>query len=151
MAPPVTKHQEILMALLMILGNFVRGKSYKVFPAPFGVRLKPKNDLSDSILLEPDIAVICDLSKLDEQGCNGAPDMIIEILSPSTASKDRVLKFRKYCEAGVREYWIIDPESNSVQTCVLENGRYVVSVFEKHETAPVTILPGLEVNLSDIF
>ncbi|GHV23112.1 hypothetical protein FACS189494_10810 [Spirochaetia bacterium] len=157
MPTPSRKHQGISMELEGILWTFLKSHPIgKIYHAPFGVRLNPKSDYSDDVVLEPDIAVVCDLSKLDDRSCNGAPDMVVEILSPSTASKDMVLKFRKYAEAGVREYWIINPDQKTIQVCTLEKdgdsaGRYVVSAFDENESVPVNILPGLEINLRDIF
>ncbi|MDR1931698.1 MAG: Uma2 family endonuclease, partial [Spirochaetales bacterium] len=90
MSPPLRAHQGILGNLFFKLAAFLEGKPCEVYPAPFGVRLFPKNDFSDDTVLEPDIVVVCDLSKLDDRGCNGAPDLIIEILSPSNARHDRI-------------------------------------------------------------
>jgi Uma2 family endonuclease len=133
-----------------------------VFTAPFGVRLYPKDDRSDDMVVEPDIVVVCDFSKLDERGCNGAPDMVIEILSPSTAQKDRFLKFNRYLEAGVREYWIVDPDAPSVQVYTLDRGRFIAGAYGivdpedepaeyTSDKAPVSVLPGLEIDLKTIF
>jgi Uma2 family endonuclease len=99
----------------------------------------------------PDITVVCDSEKLDEKGCNGAPDLVIEIISPSTAKYDRIVKFRKYQNAGVREYWIVDPEIKSVHVCILENGRYVMFVYDETEKIPVSVLKGCEIELQKIF
>jgi Uma2 family endonuclease len=120
MAPPLTKHQQVCGELFFQIRSYLEGKSCKVFPTPFGVRLFPKKDRSDNTVFEPDIVVICDQEKLDEHGCNGPPDFVIEIISPSTAKYDRVYKLRKYEKAGVREYWIVDPETKSVQVLLLK-------------------------------
>jgi Uma2 family endonuclease len=151
MAPPVRVHQEVSMNLAVTIKNYLKGKPCKVYAAPFAVRLFPKKDRSDDTVFEPDIVVVCDSSKLDDRGCNGAPDFIIEIISPSTAKYDRLMKFRKYQLAGVREYWIVDPETQSVQVCILENGRYVVTMYDDTETVPVTVLPGCEIDLRSVF
>jgi Uma2 family endonuclease len=113
--------------------------------------LNPKKDNSDDTVLEPDISVICDPSKLDARGCNGAPDLVIEILSPSTARHDRIVKFRKYQEAGVREYWTVDPDTKTVQVFILDDGRYIASTYDDTDTAPISVLPGCEIKLSDVF
>jgi Uma2 family endonuclease len=76
--------------------------------------------MSDDTVLELDIAVVCELSKLDKRSCNGPPDMVIEILSPSNAWYDRFMKFHKYQEAGVQEYWMVDPETRTIQVRILE-------------------------------
>jgi Uma2 family endonuclease len=113
------------------------------------VRLFPAADNSDDTVLEPDLTVVCDSAKLDERGCNGAPDLVIEIVSPTSARYDRVVKFNKYRQAGVREYWIVDPEERVVFAYVLKDGAYVASIYE--ESAPVTVLPGCTVELSAVF
>jgi len=151
MAPPLTAHQEILSNLLFQIMGFLQGKKCKVFPAPFGVRLFPKKDRSDDTVFEPDIVVICDQEKLDKHGCNGPPDFVIEIISPSTAKYDRVYKLRKYEKAGVREYWIVDPETKSVQVYTLENGRFLASGYDEIEKAPVSIFEGCEIDLQAVF
>jgi Uma2 family endonuclease len=102
-------------------------------------------------VVEPDIVVVCDSSKLDKQGCNGAPDLVIEILSPSTARRDHKLKFRKYLEAGVREYWIVDPDQSMVHTHILEGGRYVTTVYDETDEVPVAVLPGCVIGLGEVF
>jgi Uma2 family endonuclease len=151
MTPPARYHQGILGNLFIKIGNFLAGKPYKVYPAPFGVRLFPKDDLSDDTYVEPDITVICDPSKLDDRGCKGPPDMIVEILSPSSRSNDTLIKFRKYLQAGVREYWIVDPEEKTVHTCILDGNQYRVSVYGETQTAPVSILPGLNIDFRLLF
>jgi len=147
MAPPVQRHQHMLVELLVQLHAFLKEKPCKVFPAPTGVRLFEDEDTA----FEPDIIVVCDKSKLDGKICNGAPDLVIEILSPSTARMDRVLKYRKYQQAGVREYWIVDPDLNLLQAGVLYEGKYITTMYEPDDIAPVTVLEGCEINLTDVF
>jgi len=151
MAPPLRVHQGIITQLVYQIESYLKGKKCKVYPAPFAVRLFPEKDDSDTTVFEPDIVVICDADKLDDKGCNGAPDLVIEIISPSTARYDRIYKFRKYQQAGVKEYWIVDPETKSVQVCILENGRYIMSVYEDTEKAPVGVLEGCKIDLSGVF
>jgi Uma2 family endonuclease len=115
------------------------------------VRLFPREDQSDDTFVEPDIVVVCDSSKLDDKGCNGAPDLAVEILSPSTARYDRVVKFRKYLEAGVREYWVVNPEEKTVQVHILDNGQYVTKTYDETDEAPVTVLPGCVIALPLVF
>ena len=112
MAPPSMHHQELVGELYFDIRSHIRekGGDCKVFPAPFGVRLHAE----DSNIVEPDITVVCDRDKLSEQGCTGAPDWVIEIISPSTASMDYVKKRELYMNAGVREYWIVDPNNRIV-------------------------------------
>ena len=151
MPPTTTKHQEIVGNLLYQLHAYIKSekkeKECKLYLGPFGVRLFPKNDRSDNTVFEPDIVLICNLSKLDARGCNGAPDLVIEVASPSTAKYDRVYKFRKYLKAEAREYWIVDPETKSVQVCILDNDRYIMSVYDETGKAPVSVLEGCEVDL----
>ena len=107
MAPPTRKHQEILSFLHAAIYNYITGNKgeCKVYPAPFAVFLFA----DDSKYLEPDISVICDKGKLDEHGCKGAPDWVVEIVSPGSRSMDYYTKLSLYRSAGVREYWIVDP------------------------------------------
>jgi Uma2 family endonuclease len=151
LAAPSAEHQRVLMELAYQIRDFLSGKPCKVFPAPFAVRLIPLADNSDDTVLEPDIVVVCDSSKLDKRGCNGAPDLVVEIISQSTARYDKVEKFRRYQAAGVREYWIVDPDSKTVQACVLENGRYILSSYDNTGSAPVTVLPGCRIDLEAVF
>jgi len=151
MAPPATRHQRASGELFFQIRTYLEGKTCKIFAAPFAVRLFPEKDDSDTTVFEPDIVVVCDSEKLDDKGCNGAPDLVIEIISPSTAKYDRIYKFRKYQLAGVKEYWIVDPETKTVQVCLLENGRYVVSMFDETEKTPVSVLEGCEIDLSGVF
>jgi Uma2 family endonuclease len=150
MAPaPGSGHQGISVKLAWQLQSSLNGKPCRLFTAPFDVRLNATDE--DDTVIQPDLSVICDRSKIDEKGCRGAPDFVIEILSPSSARMDKLLKYNKYQLAGVREYWIVDPETTSVQVAVLENGRYFVTVYGEEDIAPVNVLPGCEVILKDVF
>lgn len=112
MAPPSRKHQKISMELSSIIREYIRSHKGKceVYAAPFAVYL----DERSNTYVEPDISVICDSDKLDDRGCKGAPDWIIEIVSPASKKMDYLLKLLKYRSAGVKEYWIVDPEKNRV-------------------------------------
>lgn len=102
--------------------------------------------------MEPDISVICDPAKLDDIGCKGAPDFIIEVLSPSTQRHDRVTKFNLYLSAGVREYWIVDPVSKDVQSFVLEDGHYAARDYRTaSDQIKVCVLEDCILDLSQIF
>jgi Uma2 family endonuclease len=149
MSAPAWEHQSISGALHNQFYEFFKGKPCRVFHAPFDVRLNATQE--DDIVVQPDIVIICDRSKLTGTGCAGAPDMVVEILSPTTARFDRLVKFKKYLEAGVREYWIVDPETHSVQDCVLENGRYVVTMYADTDEVPVNIFKPCKINLQDVF
>jgi Uma2 family endonuclease len=150
-APPDRVHQDISRELFGPLCNFLKGKTCKAYAAPFGVRPFPKADLSDDTLVEPDIVVVCDPSQLDKRGCNGAPNLVIEILSPSTSRKDQKTKFRLYQKAGVQEYWIVDPESRVVQVHILNNGNYITTVYDETDEVKVSVLPGCVINLKEVF
>jgi Uma2 family endonuclease len=162
MSPPLTSHQRVCGELFFQIKSFLKGKPCEVFIAPFGVRLYPQDDQSDDTVVEPDIAVVCDSSKIDKRGCNGAPDLVIEVLSPSTAQKDWLLKFHHYRKAGVREYWIVDPDSALVQVYTLEQGQFVANAYGladpedelakyTSDQAPVAVLPGLIIDLKTVF
>ena len=155
MAPPVRIHQEISGELFFQLANYLRGKGCKVYAAPFAVRLFEKDgeDPEDvDTMVEPDIAVICDPAQLDKYGCRGAPDMVVEILSPSTQRQDRFTKFSLYQRAGVREYWIVDPENKFVQSFWLEDGRYAVKEFgAAGDKMCVNVLEDCVIDLSEVF
>ena len=150
MAGAGTAHQRASGDLHRQFSSFLYGKSCEVFHAPFDVRLNAAGD-KDETVVQPDLLVVCDKTKIDAKGCNGAPDMVIEILSSSTASHDTVVKFNKYLQAGVREYWIVNPEIKAVSVHVLENGRYVTSAYNETDTVPVHILDGCQINMRDVF
>ena len=150
MSPAPSKaHQSILLELAGQLRDFLKGKACRVFIAPFDVFLNLAG--SDDIVVQPDIVVICDKSKLDDKGYKGVPDFVAEILSPSTAGYDRVIKFNTYLRAGVREYWIVDPDSRTVQVNLMEAGKYVANAYADADIAPVHVLKGCEIILSDVF
>ena len=147
---PLTAHQRISSNLHYQLYDFLKGKPCQLFTAPFDVRLNALGDDDDDVF-QPDLVIICDRTKIDDKGCNGAPDMVIEILSPSTAMRDKVLKFNKYQRAGVREYWIVDPNSKTVQVFILDNGRYIAKSYGETDTISVCALEGCEISLPDVF
>ena len=155
MAPPSRTHQEAVMELSAQLHAYLKGKKCKVYPAPFAVRLfEQDGDRPEDVdtMVEPDISVVCDPSKLDDIGCKGAPDLIMEILSPSTQRHDKLTKFNLYQRAGVREYWIVDPASKSVQVFVLEDGHYAAKDFgASGDKLKVNILEGCAIDLSQVF
>lgn len=155
MAPPSRVHQEISGEIYRQIANYLEGKKCKVYPAPFAVRLFEKaGDSPEDVdtMVEPDISIICDPSKLDDTGCKGAPDMVLEVLSPSTQRRDRLTKYNLYQRAGVQEYWIVDPDSKTVQVCTLEEGRYQVSeVYTAQALAKVNVLDDCFIELSKVF
>ena len=151
MAPaPSESHQDISGNLYFQLKNFLTGKSCKVFYAPFDVCLNADGD-DEKDVVQPDLLVVCDHNKLDGKRCNGTPDMIVEILSPSTLKHDTLVKFQKYQNAGVREYWIVDPVHETVQVCILDNNKYYVTMYGEKDKIPVKVLPGCKINMSKVF
>lgn len=155
MATPSRIHQKIIMELSRQLANYLEGKSCEVYPAPFGVRLFEQDGDSPvnvDTAVEPDISVVCDRSKLDEHGCKGAPDMIIEVLSPSTRRHDRLVKLNLYQRAGVREYWIADPDNESVQVFTLDGGAWKLREdYGREDVAKVNVLEGCFIELDKVF
>lgn len=149
MSAPAWEHQSISMDFSRQLSAFLYGKPCKVFHAPFDVRLK--FDTTDDTVVQPDLVVICDRSKIGGTGCMGAPDLVIEILSPSTTRHDRLLKFNAYRHAGVREYWIVDPDSKTLSVHVLKDGEYVARAYADTDSVPVEVLDGCVINLTDAF
>jgi Uma2 family endonuclease len=155
---PRMKHAEVSYNISWFLGAIARknkGKC-KIFTAPFDVRF-PKNgetanDKIDTVV-QPDICIICDLSKLDDGGCCGAPDMIVEVLSPSTAKKDMTEKFNLYEEHGVKEYWIVHPKDQAINVFLLqEDGRYDEGkIYELKGKVPVHVFDNYLIDLDDIF
>jgi len=156
MAPPVVRHQRISGALFAQLYNYLEGKTCEVFSAPFAVRLfEEDGDAPEDVdtVVEPDLSVICDPGKLDDYGCKGAPDLVMEILSPSTQRHDRITKFNLYQRAGVREYWIVDPMSQTVQV-FLRNGVGFLCPYEAYgidDAAKVNVLDECVIDLQKVF
>lgn len=139
MAPPSRKHQRIITELSTIINNYIKANngSCEVDLAPFAVFLNE----NDKTYVEPDISVICDRNKLIDKGCNGAPDWIIEIVSPSSKRMDYMTKLFKYRTSGVREYWIVDMEKN----------RITVYYFETDYMEEYTLSDKVKVNIYDDF
>ena len=151
---PSTLHQSIFGRLFVTLYPFFVGKKCSVFAAPFDVRLPQKGKADEQIytVLQPDICVVCDPEKLDSRGCLGAPDLVIEILSPSNSQRDLKDKYELYQEAGVPEYWIVRPEERSITIYVLKDGLYSASrpVVEGEWVHSATF-PTLEIDTKTIF
>lgn len=135
MAPPSRTHQKISWKLHQAIANYIDSKSGKceVLAAPFAVFLN-EDDIN---YIEPDISVICDISKLDDKGCHGAPDWIIEIVSPSSRPRDYLIKLFKYRNAGVKEYWIVDPDKKMTTVYLFE--KETVEQYFWGENIPVGI------------
>ena len=154
-AAPSPVHQEISMELSRQLANFLEGKKCRVYPAPFDVRLfEEEGDSPENVytVFQPDISVICDRSRVDTHGCKGAPDMVIEILSPSTIRNDWLVKLNQYQKAKVQEYWIVDPQNQLIHVFLLKDGQLRPhEVYDKTKIAKVSVLEGCFLELSKVF
>ena len=158
MSAPKRIHAQITHLTSWFLETFVRKNKgqCRIYHAPFDVRLPVEGAKEDNKIynvVQPDVCVICDPAKLDGRGCIGAPDLVVEVLSPSTAQKDWNKKFNLYEAAGVREYWIVDPNAKTVHVFLLQsNGIYDLgAIYECHQKAPVHIFEGLEIDLKELF
>lgn len=151
---PAERHQMIASNLFRDISNHFRKHSCRCYFAPFDVRLIKNKSTDNEIktVVQPDICIICDLSKLDKRGCLGAPDLIVEIISPATAKKDMNEKFNLYEENGVKEYWIVSPDSNALDQYYLSGGKYErKDVFVNGQTFNSVTFPDLAINLEEIF
>jgi Uma2 family endonuclease len=151
MAAPNARHQGMLMALSSQFYNYLRGKPCAAFPAPFDVRLFYEEDDSDDTVVQPDISVICDEKKLGDEGCRGAPDLVVEILSPSNTAIEMGRKFKVYRQAGVREYWIIDPENKNLTVYHFQEKTVTTDTYGTSDTVSVALFPGLTIPLETVF
>lgn len=152
---PSTRHQQISAKLHLRIGGYFENHYYHAFFAPFDVRLPSKDqnaaDQKIHTVVQPDLCVICDESKLDERGCLGAPDLIVEVLSPGNSKTEMHNKFELYQESGVREYWLVEPSQNAVLVYVLdETGKYV-GLQPAVEFVQSSIFPELKIDLGKIF
>ena len=155
MASPSYVHQLIVADLVRQFGDFLIGKPCAVYPSPLDVRLFDTDDdrpEDSEYVVQPDLMVICDPSKVDQHGVHGAPDLVIEILSPSTRANDRLRKYKLYEQAGVHEYWIVDPDMKVLLAHTLEDGRYhSPDVYKAGSTVPVGVLEGCSIDLRTVF
>jgi Uma2 family endonuclease len=149
MDAPSTIHQRISRRIFIEFANFLEGKKCEAFYAPFDVRLNP--DTADDTVVQPDILVVCDPKKIGTKGCLGAPDLIVEILSPSSMRMDMHVKMKRYRAAGVREYWIVNPELQVVMTYLLNEGTYIAWTYGRGDVIPVSILDDFQLDLSTVF
>jgi len=153
---PSRRHQGIQGEMLRQLADFLLDKPCRVYAAPFDVTLPEYDDAEDeeiTTVVQPDIVAVCDEEKLNDRGCRGGPDIAIEIASPATGYMDRKVKRDLYEKHGVREYWIVDPEENTVMVFSLSKdgiyGKY--ELYGGDEQLKTPLLPGLEVDLSLVF
>lgn len=154
MAAPSVKHQRISIRFSRLLANALWQTPCQVFAAPFDVRLtRTRENKQATTVVQPDLCVICDLSKLDDRGCNGAPDLIIEILSPGNSRTEMKDKFELYQEAGVLEYWVVSLIEKTIQVWTLDEQGQYISRRPKVEGDIVRtpIVPNLEVDVTEVF
>ena len=147
MAGVSVSHSRANKSLILQIGNYLDGKTCELFYENFDVKFDKKT------VVKPDLMVVCDPSILEERGCMGAPDLIIEILSPSTSRKDRITKLHLYEKFGVKEYWIVDPHARYVTVYILNGGKYGLAhkVYEETDTIPVHVLEDCNIDLTKVF
>jgi len=152
---PSRRHQAVSFDLTAQFRVFLRGKKCKAYAAPFDVRLPApgETDETTSTVVQPDLAVVCDPAKLDDRGCKGAPDLVIEILSPDSLARDQREKLLLYEQAGVPEYWIVHTGDKTVSVFTRgQDGLYgKPALYTSEERVPVGVLPDLEIDLTTVF
>lgn len=151
---PNMRHQRICIDIAGQLWSFLRGRDCRVFVAPFDVRLPRKSNDDKEIItvLQPDICVVCDPAKLDKRGCLGAPDIVVEILSPGNNAKELKTKYEVYEEAGVQEYWVVSPQDNTFLVYRLTDGKYVpLRTMVAGDTFTSSVVEGFSLNLAELF
>jgi len=151
---PSPVHQRTSVRLTVKIGHFLEDKPCQLFAAPFDVRLQDSiSDEAEAVftVVQPDLLIVCDKAKLDERGCNGAPDLCIEILSPATAYKDQTEKLKLYEKHGVREYWIVNTDLHTIVRYISRNGVFGrPDYFEKNDILNSPVLAGFELNLAEV-
>lgn len=148
MAPPSYTHQRLVGGLYYALRTYIESHAgtCEAFMAPFAVGVTG----DDRNWVEPDVFVVCDPAKLSERGCEGAPDLVIEVVSPSSRRHDYIVKLGLYERAGVREYWIVDPGEKRTAVYSFEPGRRLLQTYHFCETVPVGIYDGLNIRVEDL-
>ncbi|UJP65412.1 Uma2 family endonuclease [Mongoliitalea daihaiensis] len=153
-AAPRVNHQRAVGKIFITLANFLNSRTCEAFVAPFDVRLPVKSRKNEDIdtVVQPDICVVCDPTKIDELGCVGAPDLIVEVLSPGNNRKELKHKYDVYQEAGVLEYWIVQPVECTLMIYTLVNGQYQASkLLTMGDIARSQAVKGFELDLSSVF
>jgi Uma2 family endonuclease len=150
-AAPMWEHQDISMELSRQFANYFLDKPCKVFASPFDLCLEETEDSKQ--VTQPDLVVVCDEKKLKGTGYFGVPTLVVEIISKSSVRMDRVIKFNKFREFGVKEYWIIEPIEKIIQVFTLQdNGKYEMEVYvEEDKKIDVDTFPGLQIDLTNVF
>jgi Uma2 family endonuclease len=149
---PSSNHQKISQNLNWKIYSFFQNYGCSVFVAPFDVRLPIKSAKRDTTVVQPDLCIICDEDKIDDKGCNGAPDLIVEILSPKNSKHDVDTKFNLYQESGVKEYWMVEPEERIVLVYTLRNEEYIgLKPFSVGEIIKSPLFPEMKITVEDVF
>ena len=155
MSAPTLNHQVISGNLFLPIGQYLKGKPFQVFSAPFDVRLarKSKADKDVVTVVQPDLCVVCDERKLDRRGCIGAPDLVVEILLPANSKKELKNKYEVYEESGVQEYWIVYPEQRAMHIYRLgADGRFTgLRPLTEGDVLETPVMPGLRLPLVEVF
>lgn len=151
MSAPSPIHQEISGNLQGALFVFLKNSKCKLYTAPFDVRFPQKGESQVYTVVQPDLCVVCDFEKIDSKGCVGAPDLVVEILSPGNSKKEMKSKFALYQEEGVREYWIVDPERELVFVYVADNKKFKPTIPIADDYVYSTIFPDFKIHTSDVF
>lgn len=153
---PSVAHQSVSLKLTLKIGNYFESKACKVFAAPFDVRLPDSKKQTDDELVhtvvQPDICVICDPSKIDSRGCIGAPDLVVEILSPGNTVREMGIKFNLYEKNGVKEYWLVDIRNQTILIYVLSKGKYIgLKPFTEEDAIASSLFPELQFVVKEVF
>lgn len=149
---PNVNHQRISQNINFEILKFFKNHTCSVFVAPFDVRLPIPSAKKNTTVVQPDLCIICDEYKLDEQGCNGAPDLIVEILSPNNSKHDVHTKFNLYEESGVKEYWMVEPVERLVLVYTLQNNKYIgLKPFTEGEIIESILFPEMKIEASEVF
>lgn len=149
---PSSRHQRLSYNLIGSFYENFKRKPCSVFEAPFDVRLPIKSEKKVATVVQPDLCVICDESKIDKRGCNGAPDLVVEIISPGNSKHDIHTKFNLYQEAGVKEYWMVEPIERMILIYTLKEGEYVgLKPFVEGENVKSPLFPELVISVEDVF
>lgn len=151
---PNRSHQKVSSNLHGMLWSFFKGHSCNLFSAPFDVRLVKSKQKDEKVItvVQPDICIICDEDKLDDRGCNGAPDLVIEILSPGNTKKEMGIKFDLYEENGVKEYWIVEPTEKTIFIYTLQNDKFIgLKPITEDDKIKSPLFTELDIDASEIF
>lgn len=151
MSAPSPIHQEISGNLQGALFVFLKNSKCKLYTAPFDVRFSQKGESQVYTVVQPDLCVVCDFEKIDSKGCVGAPELVVEILSPGNSKKEMKSKFALYQEEGVREYWVVDPERELVFVYVADNKKFKPTIPIADDYVYSTIFPDFKIHTSDLF